>query len=115
MIHINGLEDAEELCHEIHRTSYDMKKAFDSVSKQFMLLAWCRLGVALDVAMWQVSMNINGTTVVRTPHSLYVTPSVRPKRNHQDIQQRQMTVLSYTPLMRYEAQVKEMLRHRHVG
>ena len=26
IIHINELEDAEELGHELHRTSYDMKK-----------------------------------------------------------------------------------------
>ena len=50
MIPINGLEDAEELGHELHRTSYDMKKAFDSVSKSLMLLAWQRLGVPYDVA-----------------------------------------------------------------
>ena len=29
MIHINALEDAEELEHDLHRTSYDLKKAFE--------------------------------------------------------------------------------------
>ena len=72
MIHINGLEDAEELGHELHRTSYDMKKAFDSVSKSLMLLAWQRLGVPYDVAQWLVSMDINGVTVVKTPYSLHI-------------------------------------------
>ena len=49
-----------------------MKKAFDSVSKPLMLLAWRRLGVPLEVATWLVSMDINGATIVKTPHSLYV-------------------------------------------
>ena len=72
MIHINGFEDAEELCHELHRTSYDMNKAFDSVSKPSMLLACLRLGVPLEVAAWFVAMDINPTTVVKMPHSLYI-------------------------------------------
>jgi hypothetical protein len=72
MIHINGIEDAEELDHELHRSSYDLKKAFDSTSKPLMLLAWQRLGVPPDIAHWLTEMDVGGTTVVKTPFAQYM-------------------------------------------
>ena len=72
MIHINGLEDAEEMGHDLHRTSYDLKRAFDCVSKPVILLAWQRLGVPADVARWLTMMDIGGTTVVKTPYAQYL-------------------------------------------
>ena len=72
MIHINALEDAEEMDTNLHRTSYDLKKAFDSVSKPLMLLAWQRLGVPAEIAVWLTAMDIGGTTVVKTPYAQYM-------------------------------------------
>ena len=72
MIHINGIEDAEELDHELHRSSYDLKKAFDTTSKPLMLLAWQRLGVPPDIAHWLTEMDVGGTTVVKTPFAQYM-------------------------------------------
>ena len=72
MIHINALEDAEELEHDLHRTSYDLKKAFDSVSKPLILLSWQRLGVPLEIAEWLTNMDIGGTTIVKTPYAQLV-------------------------------------------
>ena len=72
MIHINGIEDAEELDHELHRSSYDLKKAFDTTSKPLMLLAWQRLGVPLEIAHWLTEMDVGGTTVVKTPFAQYM-------------------------------------------
>ena len=72
MIHINGPEDAEEMGHDLHRTSYDLKRAFDCVSKPVILLAWQRLGVPADVARWLTMMDIGGTTVVKTPYAQYL-------------------------------------------
>ena len=67
MIHINGIGDAEELDHELHRSSYDLKKAFDSTNKPLMLLAWQRLGVPPDIAHWLTEMDVGGTKVVKNP------------------------------------------------
>ena len=67
LLHINLLEDAIDRNLELHTTSYDLSKAFDSVSKNLMRLAWRRLGVPKDVAEWLVEMDINGVTIVRTP------------------------------------------------
>ena len=72
MIPINGIEDAEELDHELHRSSYDLKKAFDTTSKPLMLLAWQRLGVPLEIAHWLTEMDVGGTTVVKTPFAQYM-------------------------------------------
>ena len=69
LLHINLLEDAMDRNNELHTTSYDLSKAFDSVSKNLMKIAWRRLGVPKDVAEWLVEMDINGATIVRTPQT----------------------------------------------
>jgi hypothetical protein len=58
MIHINALEDVEEMDQDLHRTSYDLKRIFDCVSKPVILLAWQRLGVPAELAKWLTAMNI---------------------------------------------------------
>ena len=65
MIHINAIEDAEELEHDLHRTSYDL-------SKSLIMLAWQRLGVQDEVAHWLTDMDIGGTTIVKTPYAQVV-------------------------------------------
>ena len=72
---------------DLHRTSYDLKKAFDSVSKSLMLLAWQRIGVPSEVAYWLTAMDIGGTTVVKTPYAQYMWDilkyqSVRTEADH---------------------------------
>eukprot|EP01041_Mallomonas_annulata_P008426 gene8426-biopygen4060 len=65
--YINAAEEAQELKLPIHRSSWDMTKAFDTVSKNAMMTAWLRLGVPLDIAMWLVELDRSGITMVRTP------------------------------------------------
>ena len=67
LLHINLLEDAIDRNNELHTSSYDLSKAFDSVSKNVMRMAWRRLGVPTEIAEWLVEMDIKGVTVVRTP------------------------------------------------
>ena len=69
LLHINLLEDAIHRNSELHTSSYDLSKAFDSVSKNIMRIAWRRLGVPKDVVEWLVEMDINGVTIVRTPYA----------------------------------------------
>ena len=66
---INAIEEANELGKEIFLTSYDTSKAFDSVDKQFMVAAWVRLGVPLDVAVYLDSLDTGGRTVIKSPHA----------------------------------------------
>eukprot|EP01034_Spumella_vulgaris_P029001 gene29001-35972_t len=65
--YVNAAEEAQELKMPIHRSSWDMSKAFDTVSKNAMMIAWLRLGVPLDIALWLVELDRSGVTVVRTP------------------------------------------------
>ena len=70
MLFINSLEDAIENGQPLHTCTWDITKAFDSVSKNVMKLAWTRLGVPEDWVQWLVGMDEHGTTIVRTPHSI---------------------------------------------
>jgi len=67
---INTLEDAIEKGQPLHTCTWDITKAFDSVSKNVMKLAWTRLGVPDDWVQWIVGMDEKGTTTVRTPHAV---------------------------------------------
>jgi Ulp1 family protease len=67
---INTLEDAIEKGQPLHTCTWDITKAFDSVSKNVMKLAWTRLGVPDDWVRWLVGMDEKGTTTVRTPHAI---------------------------------------------
>ena len=67
LMFINLIESSQWEKNTSHRTSYDMSRAFDSISKNLMRIAWRRLGVPGDVADWLVEMDIGGVTVVRSP------------------------------------------------
>ena len=69
---INMLEDAIEHGRPLHTCTWDITKAFDSVSKNVMRLAWSRLGVPDVWIQWLVGMDEGGMTVVRTPHAVDV-------------------------------------------
>ena len=67
---LNTLEDAIENDLPVHTSSWDITRAFDSVSKNVMRLAWARLGVPLSWIQWLIALDDNGLTVVRTPHAV---------------------------------------------
>ena len=69
---LNIIEDAQEHKKPVLMTSYDTAKAFDSVNKPFMEAAWQRLGVPLDIARYLVQMDVQGDTIIKTPHSTHV-------------------------------------------
>ena len=68
--HLNLLEDAIEYGLPLHSKTWDMHKAFDSVSKNLMRMAWHRAGVPLDIAQWLAEIDINGVTVIKSNHAL---------------------------------------------
>ena len=55
-----------------NQTSYDLTKAFDSTSKGLMRWSWIRMGVPKSAANWMVLIDVNGTTVVKSPMAMYV-------------------------------------------
>ena len=64
--HINAIEDAAEARTPLHRSSWDMSRAFDTLSRPVKLLSWVRTGVPLELAEYLVDLD-GGVTVVRTP------------------------------------------------
>ena len=68
----NYIEDIEEKSQASHQSSNDLKKAFDSTSKPLMDWSWRRLGVPDDCAHTLSRLDVNGTTVVRSPFAAFI-------------------------------------------
>ena len=64
---INHGEDAQEKQTPLEQSSFDLEKAFDSTSKLFMTWSWQCVGVPKGAANSMSHMDVDGTTVVRTP------------------------------------------------
>ena len=69
LLHIDSIEAAHEAGIHLHRSSWDKSRAFDSVSKNLMRLAWHRHGVPDDIIEYLVELDIDGPTIARTPHA----------------------------------------------
>ena len=63
---INAIETAFNDRKSLYGSSWDIKRAFDSVSKPLIRLAWRRLGIPPDIAEWLVLLDLDSQTVVRT-------------------------------------------------
>jgi hypothetical protein len=48
-------------------SSWDISKAFDSLSKNALRYSWIRLGVPVEISDFLVSLDVEGHTIVRTP------------------------------------------------
>jgi hypothetical protein len=64
---LNALEAAKEAKSPICMSSWDKKRAFDSVSKQVLVYSWIRLGIPVSLAQYIVAMDDGGHSVVRSP------------------------------------------------
>eukprot|EP01032_Pedospumella_encystans_P017983 gene17983-20484_t len=62
-------EAAQEAALDLYTSSWDFRKAFDSVSKPIIRLAWTRLGVPPDVVEWIASLDEQPNIIHLTPHS----------------------------------------------
>jgi hypothetical protein len=60
---------------DIFLTSYDIEKAFDSVSRSFVIAAWMRLGVPRDIARYLVLLDHGGKTVIKSDHGRSIIES----------------------------------------
>ena len=67
---VNALEQAEQSDSSIGISSFDIRRAFDSVSKSLIHLGWIRLGVPEDVVEWLQAMDEGAFTVVRSPFAM---------------------------------------------
>ena len=69
---VNAMEQAEQMDTTIGISSFDIRRAFDSVSKGLIHLGWVRLGVPEDVVRWLQAMDEDALTIVRTPFALEI-------------------------------------------
>ena len=67
---LNATEHAVEAQLPLYTSSWDIRRAFDSVSREAMEVSWLRLGVPPTVARWLAYMDVGGPTVIRTPWAL---------------------------------------------
>jgi hypothetical protein len=67
---LNILETAKEWRSSLYMTSWDFKRAFDTVPKALLVHAWVRAGVNPRAAEYMVSMDEGPYTVVRSPLAL---------------------------------------------
>ena len=64
---VDALEQAKETHTECLVSSWDIRRAFDSISKPALQMAWIRLGVPPEWASVLIQLDIDGTTSVRLP------------------------------------------------
>ena len=70
LIHLNCLEHARHTNSPLFLSSWDIRRAFDSVSKEAMDASWRRLGVPAATANWIAHLDDQGPTAVRSPWAL---------------------------------------------
>ena len=66
---INTLETAFDEERTLYGSSWDIKKAFDSVGKWLIKLAWKRLGIPNALVDWLILLDLENHTVVRSGHA----------------------------------------------
>ena len=64
---LNVLEEAAELETPIDISTWDIRKAFDSVARALQLVLWLRMGVPLAIARWFINLDSGGHFIVRSP------------------------------------------------
>ena len=72
MVHLNCFEHAKDTNAPLFLSSWDIRRAFDSVAKEAMDASWQRLGVPAATAHWISHLDDHGPTVVRSPWALEV-------------------------------------------
>ena len=66
---VDALEHAKETHSAYLVSSWDIRRAFDSISKPALQMAWTRLGVSPEWASFLIQLDIEGITSIRLPVS----------------------------------------------
>ena len=70
LVVLNALETACEWRTDLYISSWDIKRAFDSVPFRMLIWSLVRIGVPPQLAKYLVQMDVDGKMVVRTPLAL---------------------------------------------
>ena len=66
-IFVNAIETAKEWNSSVFISSWDVKRAFDSLAREFQIAALVRLGIPEESAIYFVELDGGGEIAVRTP------------------------------------------------
>ena len=66
---LNCLEGARDFTTSIFLSSWDMKKAFDSVGRKFLLWCLIRLRIPKELASYMIGLDIGGKVFVKCPRN----------------------------------------------
>ena len=77
---INCIEEAIQSNNDLYYTSWDMKAAFDSPSKNLLKLAWTRMGVPETIVNWLINIDIGGRTYIKTPLAIHIAHTTETKK-----------------------------------
>ena len=72
IVHLNCMEHARLSNTPLFMLSWDIRRAFESVSKEATDASWRRLGVPPSTAYWIAHLDDQGPTVIRSPWALEV-------------------------------------------
>ena len=64
---MNALETAREWGSSIYISSWDVKRAFDSISKEYQIAALVRVGIPIPTAEYLIQLDRGGEIAVRSP------------------------------------------------
>ena len=73
---LNAQEEAEESGTELHGSSWDIRRAFDTVPKAVLVMSWERLGVPSDVANYIIDLDRHCLSIPLTPHAQHIRQTV---------------------------------------
>ena len=66
-IFVNALETAREWGSSIYISSWDVKRAFDSISREYQIAALVRVGIPVATAEYLINLDGGGEIAVRSP------------------------------------------------
>ena len=69
---LNCLEGARDFATSLFISSWDMRRAFDSVGRRFLLWCLVRLKVPRELASYMISMDDEGEVFVKCPHNMEI-------------------------------------------
>ena len=74
---LNALETAKEWKSNVFAMSFDIAKAFDTVSRSIQRMAYHRLGIPKEVAKYMTDLDENGPVIVRAPFSTNIVNNIK--------------------------------------
>ena len=67
---INCMEAAKDFKTDLYMSSWDMRRAFDSLGMEFVVASLMRLHVPKCIAVYLTSLDAGGRVYVRSPHNV---------------------------------------------